>query len=100
MLSTLHLEQVDAFDQYIQAGRPELADKETEEAAFLTTFLPPQLAEQEIDAILKEVAAEQSVKLEDGKKAKGALIKAFFGKVDKSTCDSALVSKRVDALLG
>ncbi|KAK7685352.1 hypothetical protein QCA50_011716 [Cerrena zonata] len=42
-------------EEYVKAMRPDLAEKELTEAAVLAEFLPPQLSEEEIDRVLREV---------------------------------------------
>jgi uncharacterized protein YqeY len=44
----------DAAEQMLEAGRPELAEKESEEASILQVYLPPALSESEVHAIVRE----------------------------------------------
>ena len=44
----------DAAEQMKDAGRSELADKESEEAAILQAYLPPALSESDVQAIVRE----------------------------------------------
>jgi uncharacterized protein YqeY len=44
----------DAAEQMLNAGRPELAEKETEEAAILQAYLPPALSESDVHAMIRE----------------------------------------------
>jgi uncharacterized protein YqeY len=44
----------EASEQIRAAGRPELADKEDKEAGMLTCYLPQQLAEEEVRALVRE----------------------------------------------
>ena len=44
----------DAAEQMLGAGRPELAEKESEEASILQVYLPPALSESEVHAIVRE----------------------------------------------
>lgn len=48
----------DAADQMRSGGRPELAEKEEREAEILVGFLPPQLDESEVRAIVEEAIRE------------------------------------------
>ena len=41
-------------EQMLEAGRPELAEKESEEASILQVYLPPALSESEVHAIVRE----------------------------------------------
>lgn len=44
----------DASEQMRAAGRPELAEKEEQEAAILRGYLPPQLGEDEVRALIAD----------------------------------------------
>ena len=44
--------------QYVDAGRPELAENELAEAACMEVYLPKQLSEAEVEAKLTEIIAE------------------------------------------
>lgn len=44
----------DAAEQMRGGGRPELAEKETEEASLLQVYLPPALSESDVRAIVRE----------------------------------------------
>ena len=44
----------DSARQMLEGGRPELADKETEEASILQAYLPPALSESEVRAMVRE----------------------------------------------
>ena len=48
----------DAITAFTQGGRPELAAKEQAEAELLQRYLPQQLTEREITAIIEEIIAE------------------------------------------
>ena len=47
----------DAADQFRAAGRAELADKEEAEAKLLQGYLPPQLSEDEVRALVRDAVA-------------------------------------------
>jgi len=46
-----------AAEQMLEGGRPELADKESAEAALLQDYLPPALSETDVRDMVKEVVA-------------------------------------------
>jgi uncharacterized protein YqeY len=60
----------DAVAQYAAGGRPELAEKENAEIKILMEYMPAQMGEDQVRAIVKEVIA-----------ATGATSKADIGKV-------------------
>lgn len=63
-------EAADAFDQ---GGRAELAAKERAEGEILSAYLPAQLSDEELDALVGRVLAEQGLA---GKSAMGPAMKA------------------------
>ncbi len=48
----------DAAKQYADGGRPELAEKEVAEAGLLEVYLPAQLSDDELNAVLDTCIAE------------------------------------------
>lgn len=45
----------DSIEQFSKGNRPELAEKEEKELAILKEYLPPELSETELKAIIEEV---------------------------------------------
>jgi uncharacterized protein YqeY len=62
----------DSIEQYTNAGRTELADKERSEMELLKTYLPPELSDEELESGVREIIA-----------ATGAASKKDMGKVMK-----------------
>lgn len=62
----------DSIEQYTKANRPELAAKEQAELELLKSYLPPELAEAEIESGIREIIAST-----------GAQSKKDLGKVMK-----------------
>jgi uncharacterized protein YqeY len=73
----------DSIEQYTNAGRTELAEKERSEMELLKTYLPPELTEAEVESGLREIIAST-----------GAQSKKDFGKVMKEA--TARFKGRVD----
>lgn len=48
----------ESAEQYIAAGRPELAQAELDEAVFIEEYLPKQLTPQELEARLREIISQ------------------------------------------
>ncbi len=73
----------DAIDQYTQAGRADLAEKEAQELSIIEEFLPQQLTEAEvsaaIDAIVLQVGATSA---KDMGKVMGVAMQQLKGKAD------------------
>ncbi len=73
----------DSIEQYTNAGRTELAEKERSEMELLKTYLPPELSETEVESGVREIIAST-----------GAQSKKDFGKVMKEA--TARFKGRVD----
>ncbi|KAI0256041.1 Yqey-like protein-domain-containing protein [Lactifluus subvellereus] len=93
--------RLDSAAQFDRASRPDLAEREQQEANFLARFLPPLLPEAEIDGILQEVIAAEQVSEAQGKPRNsiGKVFKAFYARVDRASVDPDLVKRRAEALL-
>lgn len=73
----------DSIDQYTNAGRTELADKERSEMDLLKTYLPPELSDEELESGVREIIASTGAqsKKDMGKVMKEATTR-FKGRVD------------------
>ena len=86
----------DSYTQYIDAGREDLAEIEASEIKALEEFLPQQLSEEEINAIIAKVVAETGAAgAKDIGKVVGAVKPLVAGKADM-----AKVSGLIKAALG
>ncbi len=86
----------DALSDFEKAGRTDLMEAYNREIEILMEYLPKQLSEEEITAIVKATAAELGI--EGGKQNMGKLIGAVMPKV-KGVADGAIVKKIVEGLL-
>lgn len=86
----------DSEQQFRAAGRAELADKEAGEIALLMAYLPAQLSDAELDAILAATIAETGAA---GPKDMGKVMGAIKPKVAGKT-DMGALSARIKAKLG
>ncbi len=64
----------DAAEQMLEAGRPELAEKESEEVELLQVYLPPALSESEVQALVREA-------IETGATEMGAVMGRIMPKI-------------------
>ncbi len=81
----------DSIEQFKNAGRQELADKEQKELEILQAYLPEQMGEEEIKNLVKEAISQTSAtSMQDIGKVMGALMPKVKGKADGN-----LVSKLV-----
>ena len=73
----------DSIEQFNQAGRQELADKEQKELEILEVYLPEQMSEEEIKKLVKEAISKTSAtSMQDIGKIMGALMPQVKGKAD------------------
>jgi uncharacterized protein YqeY len=81
----------DSINQFQQAGRQELADKEAAEVAVIQEYLPAALSETEVDTLIAEaMAASGASSPQDIGKIMGLLKPRLQGRADMS-----LVSRKV-----
>ncbi|MBR3222621.1 MAG: GatB/YqeY domain-containing protein [Kiritimatiellae bacterium] len=85
----------ESIAQFMAAGRAELAEGEKSEMEFLRRYLPTQLSEDEVSAVVKAVVAELGA---TSKKDMGRVMKEVMTRV-KGQADGKLVSKLVGAAL-
>lgn len=84
----------DAAAQYRDGGRPELADKESAEAALIAAYLPAQMDDAAVAVVVDEVMAAAG---------DGANFGAVMGQVmarTKGQADGAVVKRIVEAKMG
>lgn len=58
MIQKLVKQRRESAEQYVAAGRQELADNELAEAAAMEKYLPKQLSVEEVEAKVKEIIAQ------------------------------------------
>ena len=85
----------ESIAQFMAAGRAELAEGERAEMEFLKKYLPAQLSEEEVAAVVKAVIAETGAA---SKKDMGKVMKEVMARV-QGQADGKLVSKLVGAAL-
>ena len=85
----------DSYDQFMNASRQELADKEKKEMDLLSTYLPEVLGEVETEEIVKKIITELDItSIKEMGKAMG-MIKNNHG----DNVDMSLVSRCIKKLL-
>jgi uncharacterized protein YqeY len=82
----------DSVEQYEKAGRQDLADKEKAELVVLEAYLPKQMSDDELEALVKETIASVGA---ESKKDMGKVMKEIMAK-HRDTVDG----KKVQAVLG
>ena len=93
MIQKLVKQRKEAAEQFVAAGRQELADNELSEASIMEKYLPKQLSEAEVEAKVREIiAAVGATSIKDMGKVMGAANKALAGQSDGRTI-STIVKK-------
>ena len=93
MIQKLVKQRKEAAEQFVAAGRQELADNELSEASVMEKYLPKQLSEAEVEAKVREIIAEVgATSIKDMGKVMGVANKALAGQSDGRTI-STIVKK-------
>jgi len=83
----------EALDLYRQSNRTELIEKGEEELAIIMEYLPKQLTEAEITAIISALISELGVsEQKDAGKVMGAAMKQLRGKAEGTTVQNIVKS--------
>jgi len=95
LLQKLVKQRKEAAEQFGANARPELAEKELAQAEVIQTFLPAQLSEEELPAVINEIIAEVgATSPKDMGKVMGATSSKLAGKAE-----GKLISAKVKELL-
>lgn len=96
MLTTAVKKRKESIEQYRNAGRSDLAEKEESELNILQEYLPKQLNEAEIEEVIRKIANELgAVSKADFSKLMPASIKELRGKAE-----GKIVKSIVEKILG
>jgi len=87
--------RLEAAEQFRQGGRPELAERESE-AELITAYLPVELDDSELDAIVNAAIAETGA---TSPKDMGSVMKTVMAKAE-GRADGKRASARVREALG
>jgi uncharacterized protein len=85
----------DSIEQYVAAGRTDLADKEKMELSIIEGYLPKQMGADQIEAVVKQAIKDVGA---TSPKEMGAVMKAVQAKT-QGTADNKIVSEIVKKLL-
>jgi uncharacterized protein YqeY len=97
VLQSLVKQRRDSIEQYQQAGRIELAEKEAAEIRIIEEYLPAALDEAAIARVVEETIAETGA---SSMKDMGAVMKAVMAKLAGQTVDGKAVNLIVKSKLG
>ena len=91
MIQKLIKQRKESAEQFVAAGRQELADNELAEAAIMEKYLPKQLSEAEVEEKVKAIIAEVgATSIKDMGKVMGAANKALAGQSDGKTISTVV----------
>ncbi|MEF3691773.1 MAG: GatB/YqeY domain-containing protein [Candidatus Moraniibacteriota bacterium] len=94
VLSRAVKQRKDSANQYLEGGRPELADKEKGEIEIISIYLPEQLSEEDLKKIINKVI-EDGAEMEMGK-LMGKVMAEVKGQADGNLVKQ-LVQKAIQA---
>ncbi len=95
IIQKLYKQRVDAGKIYREQNRPDLAEEEEFQAKVIEVYLPEQMSEEEIKAVVKEIIASVGA---TGTSDMGKVMGACMGKL-KGKADGSLISKVVKSEL-
>lgn len=94
VLTRLAKQRRDAIAQYTDANRPDLADKEAEELAIIEEYLPAQLSDEEVAAVIDDLIAQTgATTAKDMGKVMGPAMKALKGRADGTKVQALVKAK-------
>ncbi len=95
LLQSMIKQRRESIKLFEQGGRMELAQREAEEIAVIEEFLPEQMSDDEMAAVITGIIGEVGAEsLKDMGKAMGALKEQYAGQMDFAKA-SALVKERL-----
>lgn len=84
----------DSIEQYQNAGRDDLVEKETQELAIIETYLPEQVSDEELETIIDQIIADSgAASVKDLGKVMGPAMKQLKGKADGKKIQALVKSK-------
>lgn len=91
LLQRLVKQRKDSAAIYIEQGRQDLADPELAQAEVIEKFLPAQLSEEEVEAVVKKIIADNSFSgMGDMGKVMGIASKELAGQADGKTISTVV----------
>jgi uncharacterized protein len=92
LLQTILKQRKESIDQFTKGGRPELAEKETKEAALIEQYLPAGASAEEMKAAVSKAIEETGA---NSMKQMGAVVKAAKAALEGKTVDGKVLSDLV-----
>ena len=95
LLSGMVKQRRDSIEQFEKGGRPDLVDKEEAELKVIREFMPAQMSETELDAIIAEAIRETGAA---GVRDMGKVMKILMPRVT-GKADGKMVGEKVKLIL-
>ena len=95
VLKRLVKQRKESAEQYRKADRDTQADAEDAERAVLESYLPEEMSEEDIRAVVMRIRKDMNI---SEKKDKGSLMKATVAEL-RGRADGSTVARVVDAVL-
>ncbi|MBE9013258.1 GatB/YqeY domain-containing protein [Pseudanabaenaceae cyanobacterium LEGE 13415] len=93
-LSQIAKQRRDSIEQYTNANRSDLADKEAAELAIIETFLPAQMSGEEVENAIEQIIAQVgATSAKDMGKVMGSAMQQLKGKADGKKVQSIVKAK-------
>ena len=96
VINTQVKQRREAINEYNKARRPDLANKEEEELSILLSFLPSQLSQEEVEAVVSQIVQEMGG---NSPKDLGKVMKSAMAQL-AGRADGKVVQEIVRRLLG
>ena len=94
VLDKMVKQRKDSIEQYTKADRPELADKEQAEILIIQEYLPAQLSDAEIDAMIDEAISDTGASgMKEMGKVMGILKPKLQGRADMGAVSGKIKAK-------
>ncbi|MBS0614004.1 MAG: GatB/YqeY domain-containing protein [Proteobacteria bacterium] len=94
VLEKMIKQRKESLVQFQSGGRQDLADKESAEIALLQTYLPAQLSEAELDALIQEaITATGASSVKDMGKVMGIIKNKAAGRADMGAVGAKIKAK-------
>ncbi len=97
MLQSMIKQRKESAKTYADAGRQELADREESEIKVIEGFLPKQMSDSEVDAVISQIITETGASdIKDMGKVMGELKTKYAGQIDMARA-GGLVKEKLSA---
>ncbi|HBE20464.1 MAG TPA: glutamyl-tRNA amidotransferase [Cyanobacteria bacterium UBA11149] len=94
VLAQLAKQRRDSVEQYKKAGRDDLAAQEAQELSIIEEYLPQQLSEEEITAVIDEIIAQTGVNsIKQMGKVMGPVMEKLKGRADGQKIQAIVKAK-------